>query len=439
MRGPAIATSPSIRRTDLLRTIVKLGLSVMVGLTCLTAYADTRTCLRLSMRLAEESSQDVKNYWDRQAPLTVDTRLGPQPIAFGFDAELWHVADVLRLLRKSPKTWREAVKVMERTPNLQFTRAKMRRMLGLRDEAALREASKPGRIRREKLSFADIKPAFLERISHGPDEKSAVAYVLTDLVTEALERRNIPVEAEEEGCSGSSCQGRLGEGSAVELVMKGSIESPAEFNDLIRNFLYKDTEYPETHFHVSIPSAGIKKKHLLLAARALETKIILEELMADLKGTDTLSPYDASAIATRLGGDVGRGVVRTFQDRWKEPVPAHDVEIRQWLSVDHAMGNLQFFIKLAQNGNRLRDLSRRTGKSVPNIAPANLNASLQYAATLLRDRLPAELADVPDQLESYSKEIVRQGKLSPEKRGEIREYFRSKNLLKYLTIETFLE
>ena len=103
------------------------------------------------------------------------------------------------------------------------------------------------------------------------------------------------------------------------------------------------------------------------------------------------------------------------------------------------MGNLQFFIKLAQNGNRLRDLSRRTGKSVPNIAPANLNASLQYAATLLRDRLPAELADVPDQLESYSKEIVRQGKLSPEKRGEIREYFRSKNLLKYLTIETFLE
>ncbi len=399
----------------------------------------TRTCLHVAMNMGE-GARAVKAFWNGTERVTVDTPQGPQAFAFGFDAELWHVSDVLNLINKDPRAREAAAAIMREATELQFTRAKMRTMLGLSNDE-LNDAVKATKRDARKLTFADVKVRYLKNIKHGSEEKSVVAEALSDVVTQALANRGIKVTAVLEESSGSTEQGPLGTGSAVELVMDGAMTSPKEFRDIIKKFLFKDTEFPETHFHLSVPSAAVTTQQMLLAARALETKIILEELMAELKNDGTLSPYDASALATPLNSDtpfVDRGVVRIEPNRWHHPAQAHDVEIRQWLSADNGLNNVQFMIKLVQNASRLRDTSRFTGKAVEDIAPSNLNASLRYAALILKDRLPEGKAHVPDKLNAFAKEIENTENVTPAQRRKIVNFFKQENLMKYLTIESFL-
>ncbi len=404
-------------------------------------------CLRVYSELGGRAAE--KDFWKSDVPVMVNTPSGPQPFAFGFDAELWHLSDVLRLINSDPASRAKMDQVLRDNRRLHVPRAKMKRMLGLDTDAELEEAIRDSRKGARTLTFADIKRGYLDDLTHGSKEKTQFAKPLTPLVASALENRGIPVTAKHEVSSGDVTQGILGDGEAVELIQKGSSQSPKEFRDLIKRFLYGEVGYPETHFHVSVPKDAATWQQMYLAARALEMKITMEELLDDVEYDGVLYPYDASALAEPITTEVynvpepwtgvDRGIVRLEMNRWETPVKAHDVEIRMWLDADHGLANMKFFMNLVQNADRLRDTSAFTGKYVEKLAPANLNASLRYMAFVLKDRIPADKQHVLPKLEEFAAKIERNGKLGKAFRSEIRQYVSENDLLKYLSLETFLE
>ncbi len=413
----------------------------------LRAHESTATCYRLVVD-PSGGRRGEKEFWKTHKKITVMTPSGKKPFAFGFDAELWRLSDVLALINSDPKARIELAKVLEENPELQMTRAAMKKILGCESEDELNSYLYAKKRAAKLLTFSDVKPSYLKELFHKEKEKTRFAEALVPLVTMALNNRGIPVDAKHEPSSGDTTQGPLGAGEAVELIQQGAISDPLKFHDLIKKFLYTETDYPETHFHVSVPVEAVTWQQMLLIARAVETKITLEELLEVDEYEGTLHPYDDSALAVEITPEpyidesmwtlVDRGVVRVEMNRWQTPVRANDVEIRMWLDADQAFASMQMLMKLVQNAGKLRDTSAFTGKRVPNIGPANLNGSLRYAAFVLKDRLPKKKAHVIAKLNEFADAIESSMKLNAVLRGKICRFVSKENILKYLSIETFL-
>ncbi len=407
--------------------------------------------LPLCTRVLADAAKGItasEQFWAQNEDAVIQTPTGPKSFAFGFDAELWHVSDVIKLIAKDPQAKALAERQLENM-GITYGHKKMANFLGYKTVAEFREdALIPGAINKPLISVFDLKPTHYEFFSHGHKEKSEYAEALTDAVTLSLNNRGLPVEAKYEEYSGSRQQGPLGDGAAIELIQKGSMTNKAKFRQLMLDFLDAEVDFPETHFHVSVPNDAANAKEMLLAARALEAKITLEEVIESLDYEGTLYPYDWSAIAKKwdpttvdnLEEDfVQRGIVRVSLKRWPTPYPAHDVEIRQWFDTRHGLENMHFFMELIKKKERLRDTTAFTADHVGNVAPANLNATLRYTALLLKDRLPPGKAFIIGDLERFAKQIETADKITPTKRNEIARYFKEKNLLQYVTLETFLE
>ncbi len=411
------------------------------------AEGERNICTRVFADAARGLSAS-EQFWAQNQDATIATANGPKSFAFGFDAELWHVSDVISLISKDPAAMELAKRKLTQA-GLVYGHKKMANYLGYDSVADFREdALLPEAQDRDQITLFDIKPSHYSEFRHGHKEKSQYAKALTSAVTLSLNHRGIPVEAKFETYSGSREQGSLGNGSAIELIQKGSMKNTMQFRDLIENFLYAEVDFPETHFHVSVPTDAASAKEMLLAARALEAKITLEEVLEKMDYDGTLYPYDWSAIAkewdpaTAENTDVDfvqRGIVRVSLNRWPTPYPAHDVEIRMWFDAKHGMENMHFMMELIKNKDRLRDTTGFTADHVGNVVPANLNATLRYTSLLLKDRLPEDKKFILADLERFADQIERAKKLTDVKRREVAKYFRDHNVLKYVTLDTFLE
>ncbi len=181
----------------------------------------------------------------------------------------------------------------------------------------------------------------------------------------------------------------------------------------------------------------------MLAARATEMKIILEEAVADLEYDGTMAPYDHTVFNKPLWNlstpTSGRGAVRITADRWKRPTAAHDIEFRQWLDADNALDNMRFMMELVQRAEKLRDTSSFTGIRQSNQNPANFANSLSYAALVIKDRLPASEQHLIAKLEGYGTELRGRTDVPDAKRKEIGTFLRDNQILKRINLETFLK
>ncbi len=407
------------------------------------AEPSTSVCKRILEKTGQAASAR-SGFWARTGDAKVDTKDGgKEPFAFGFDAELWLVQDMLRLASLDSRGHTQAQAAL-RQAGLTYDLAGLKPWLGVTTDAEVRAALKPRSGQGGRYTLLDLKPTSLKKIQHGWEVKSPYGAALRTVMQATFDRQGLPITVGWEHSSGDTTQGVHGGGSTIELEMKGSTSKPAEFRKLIKQVLYKNADGPETHFHLSIPNAAANPHQVLMAARALEMKITLEEALAGLEYDGSMAPYDASALAVRAPkrvreAEVGRGAVRVEGTRWSEPVDAADIEFRQWLDADHALENMRFMMQLVKSGDRLRNTNAFKGTDIEGLSPSNLHNSLGYAAFLLKDRLPARKKHIITNLEKFAKEIKTAKDVTPEMRKKVATFLREENVLKYFTIETFLE
>ncbi len=399
-------------------------------------------CLRILQQTAESPSPH-KSFWKNRTNATVATKNGKQPFAFGFDAELWKVQDIIRLATLDPEGF-EAAEATLRKKKLEYSLEQLKPWLGLPVTASNREVRKhlrPGVT--APYTLLDLKPKSLRGIQHDYRKKKPYSRALRRVMQATFDRKGLPIKVGWEGSSGSQTQGVLGGGETIELEMVGSTSKPAEFQKLIKQVLYKNADGPETHFHLSIPNDSSSPHQVMMAARAMEMKITLEEAIAELEYDGSMAPYDASTFGRPAARNLphalsGRGAVRISGGRWQKPVPAADVEFRQWLDEDHALENMRFMMKLIENADRLRNTSRFKGTRIGGLSPSNLHNSLEYAALLLEERLPRNQQNIVVGLRAFAKEIKARRQVTPEMRKKVAQFLRDTNVLSYITLETFL-
>ncbi len=409
-----------------------LGLVAALGLLLPSISNGENWCTRV---FADLNRQDLAyRFWGRTGAYAPEDG-SRKTFKFGFDAELWSVADIVGIIEKDPESFRLFKAKLERTgPKL--TLAQIGTMTGWDAIDALRARSRKNDGR---YTLADIKTEALHDWENSNAEKSRYADLAWKYVDSSLKNRNIPVSAILETDSGA------GHEHSVELVMDGATASPKAFKKLI-DWLYTEVKNPETHFHVSVPTAHIEPDQMVFAARALETKILLDQMVYGKEyGTDHYGPYDATAFSLDLREvrneeepQVERGIVRVESYRWKGP-KAHDIEIRDWFDKDNGLENVHFMMELVRNAEHLRDSSNFKARELRNTMPPNLNGALRYAALMMRDRLPANKSHIPRDLEAFAARLESQGRVTPADHSAIRDYLRQQDVLQYLSLHTFLE
>ncbi len=409
-------------------------LGVVAGLGLLvSSFASAQTyCERVFADLSNKTASS--RFWARAAAYSPEEG-SRKNFKFGFDAELWGVGDIFAIIEKDPDSLKKA-KAKLNSSGPFYTLAQIEQMTGWDGAEAIRP-----RTQKEagRYTLADVKPAALHDWENTPQDKSQYAELVWKQVDSSLKNRGIPVSAILENDSG------MGHLYAVELVMDGATASPKEFKGLI-DWLYKEVKDPETHFHVSIPTAHIEPDQMVFASRALETKILLDQIVFGKEyGADHYGPYDATSFSLDVNQvreeeepQVERGIVRVESYRWTRP-KAHDVEIRDWWDKDNGLENAHFMLELARNAGRLRDSSVFRARELRNTMPPNLNGALRYAAFMLADRLPANKAYVVNDLNNFAQRLETQGRVTESDRSAIRDYLRQHDVLKHLSLETFLE
>lgn len=393
--------------------------------------------LRILAEVGEDNSVRM-GFWKSKAA----QKVGKEPFAYGFDAELWHASDMVRmagLTEAGTDQGRDALIVA----NLTFTRDALATKLGVTSRA-LTSHLHPEFADQTVFTLFDLKKESLKKVKDTLDMKATYGHALRQALQTSLNELGLDITADWEGSSGALTQGPLGSGGTIEMKMNGPVTKPNDFRAIIKDFLHKEAEWPETHLHLSIPSKSVNAKHVMLAARALEMKIILEELVAGLDYDGNLVPYEDSVLAQGpedFDSGVGRGVVRVDIDQWTEPVPAHDVEFRMWLDADGALENIRFFQQLIKKRRSLLDTGDFVSVGVRGVMPANLNSSLKYAAYLLDKQSDASGREhtIALQLNRYAKQLEDAGTVTPEKRKQIAKYMKENYVLKYFTLESFLK
>jgi len=403
-------------------------------------------CERIYQKVGETAGTRSR-FWSRARPVTVPSYLGEEkltslPFAFGIDAELWRVPDIIRLSSLDARGKREVESAL-RSQNLVYDLPNLRSWLGVETNEEVLPHILPSKRNKTSWTLLDLEPESLRSVQHDYSQKTIYGMALRSVMQATFDRKRIPLKVGWEGVSGATSQGILGGGQAIELTMKGPMTVPAEFRDLIKNVLYANADAPETHFHLSIPSGAASPQALMMAARALEMKITLDELAANLDYDGTLYPYDGSVLAYPAPRfteplSTSSGVVRISVNRWETPVNADDIEFRQWIDPDHALDNMRFMMALIQKSDDLADTARFKGTYIKELAPANLHNSLGYAAHILSAQLEPRQHGIVRQLRKFQQQIKRSKKVTPEKRAEIAKYIKEKQVMQLLTLDSFM-
>ena len=138
----------------------------------------------------------------------------------------------------------------------------------------------------------------------------------------------------------------------IEITHESWETVPSSFMRIVGN-IHSTFKRPQMHLHIGIPSV-VSEKEMLGIARAVESKVILDMLVFDPTEGEALKYRKGSALRTDPNPQT-KGVIRLGVREWKKPGPArsHNLEIRQWLDLNHGLGLLEFASHLAMNHQSL--------------------------------------------------------------------------------------
>lgn len=378
---------------------------------------------------------NTADFWAGKGPVLV---ANDQPLTFSFDSEAtW--GDILHFLQSEPKGLErlEALLKSARSneANSFFVGGNLEEIaaaLGISVNQVKSFALKKG-VDREKAFFylTDFHPSYFSKLVQRPELKPGTWAVIQNpefftevsaLVREGLERRGLPFALHRDVDN-------------LEFTHQSWTDTPSDFQNTIRK-LHAQLKQPQTHLHIGIPAA-VSDRQVHSIARAVESRIILrlardsadEVPLPFHKGT-TLNGYDLPAAGTR-------GVIRLGVREWTKPVPAHNLEIRQWFTVQQGMNDLALAGKLAQNHQRVKVLDFRSD-TVSDPFTNNLPGALKYVGTLLRESTDSERRKLAEKFLEFSGRMEREKKITRELRREVHEFLQRIDIDELLDESLFL-
>lgn len=390
----------------------------------------------------------LSDFWAGSDAVVVGEKNGkPLLLSFSFDSEITaentirflagdpEGARILRTLARGP--WEDGSSrqfALERT----LTKNELAKALHLSekqiDRFVLRKGAQPVD---GKYFLDDLHPAYFASLlewsaypagygSSNSGQKLLFLTQITRSLKERLTAKGWPIDTHLDSMSPEITHG------SAEL-------SPKTFHDLIKNKLHREIRNPQTHLHIGLPAEAINEEEAIAIGRALETRAVLKIAEEWAPGNGAVH-YNGTLLS--FAPDISaRGTVLFGPSEFTSPVVAHNLELRQWSTIEEGLENISLAAALAKQKNRLR-LLKITEDPAPDTYLGNVLGALSYAAgTLERSAVGGDRA-VAKELKAFLEEW----KLTPPKasemdsfRNDVSERVRQWELLRRLTPEAFLE
>ena len=194
---------------------------------------------------------------------------------------------------------------------------------------------------------------------------------------------------------------------AVELTHPSSEDIPSSFVETIY-FLHREFPRPQTHFHVGLPAEAVTEKQAWTIARVIETRIILGMAMRLTNGRARASYSDFTSLRPR--GPIieeERGAIRLGLSEFSQPVRAHNLEIRQYGSLDEAFELSALAAQLAAHARDLDDFEIFPPDRIDDYLTINCYGALLFAVEAFRKSPYAEDVRLASDLLPIAIEIAR--------------------------------
>ncbi len=234
--------------------------------------------------------------------------------------------------------------------------------------------------------------------------------------------------------------------SAIEVRDPSFRDTP----NAIKNIVHVQSEdfvTPQLHLHLGLPSQVISEEEARAIAMAIETVLVLGRAAKE-PGTYRVHNLEYNR-GSPLADYNERGAVflkkpNSFDGGFKDPFPAHDLEIRKADSDDQQLQFLALGIVLAKNYKRLKvDDTIKYDRAVEQNL-GNVKGALLYAAKLFKRSDFSDNQRIAPLLEAIANKIIYEQyaifyELSPDLAEEIFQFLNENQIVQRLTTNLFLK
>lgn len=379
---------------------------------------------------ALEAEAAIAKLWSATEPQMVKGADGQEyPLTFSNDSEIV-ITSILRALEDDPAALQQIhdlfpqpLPAAEWARALKISETKLRQF-GLRKGVDKKQAE----YSRGELSFEHFA-----NLSYASPNFTDLA---ATLVQARLRQKNLPV--------------RVGVDAVdVEVRHEASEMIPKTFAAYITR-LHQEIEAPRTQLHVGLPTAAITHAQAVAIARAAETKTLIALAAASPDEGRPLKHTDSSLKVPLLGSRstwfMTRGPVYLKPSEFTVPVWAHDLEIRQWTTLEQGMDVLATTVALAKNAGRLRVADRPAFGAHDNtdFYWGNITGALEYAGAILKASPTEARRQVAEGLEALVAELTnaakkdRSWRITKPMRAKIHKFLNRQKVYDLLDAEAFL-
>jgi hypothetical protein len=336
----------------------------------------------------------AQRLWERTAPVMLEGPRGKQlPITFSHDTEVLF-DETLEFVQRRPEAFARVAAMAKQVPSSHFQSVlqmspKQFNIFALRKGVDRRQT--------ETLSVLDLNPAhfysYVERVNGTPafKEIEPLLIALTEEVRVALSSGGLSLESHIDpyGCS--------------EFTHASSEQNPSAFRSQVME-VHRPFKTPGSHVHLGLPSEVVSKPQATAIARALATRTMIAIAAESPKAGKWPQPTNRGSV---LSGDGWKGLLALYFDRFKQPVPAHDLEIRRGRNLQHALELGEFGVRLAQQHDQLEVSARRFGNGAQDPYWGDIQGALDYAGTMLSRAIDPERRMVGEGLLALTEEVCR--------------------------------
>lgn len=333
----------------------------------MTAYASD--CISLSNKFFQVSHRtNLEFFWDREQPFLIGENTNRLPLTFSFDSEV-SLEDSLRLIYKDTEAQMELAKIPEL--NMEHPIDFLRGYLATSDAQFKQFALRKG-VDKNKKSYRilDLNPSYAQKIL------DTISFLLGSLhasigeqVKTVLRKNGLPVETHIDL-------------SNIEITHESFEVIPHNLKKIVADELHNRFKSPMTHLHIGFPAEIISTEQFYAVSMAIEARSVLRLAETWRVGDQPLSYFWGSLLSNRSDPSHPRGVIRANVGRWKKPVLMHDLELRQYTSLDEGLENIALAAMLGRNYSKIRNVFFEKDYGIDGFT-GNLGGALFYATKIL--------------------------------------------------------
>ena len=410
----------------------RLGLFIFLSFSIFSISKAQNTCSEVfsgKPKISSSLGLTSKEFWAQEKVYFKTDQGVYKHFSFSLDSET-RIAQTVKFLRKNfPHLLARFDQLDDQNP---MKRERLLRELNLSEKQLTHFALRPEVDKNLPQYFLyDLQPEMMESMimknAYGRSGMSADIYlgkfvvVLSQALDEAYKEMALPLEAEADG-------------NRPETRYKTFETNPARFVKQIKD-LKKFFDKPQTHLHMGIPNE-VSISSVYRIARAVETKIILA-LAAENSMREVAYSYFTTLVTDPTIDHQTRGVISLHTNLFKTPFAMHDLEIREYFTIEEGLSDLQLAATLAQNHLELKEIPTLEIRLRDQLT-ANLKGALFYVGQALSNSRNVQEIELGKQMIQLSEELTEKTMKDEVLREKISHFLNQNQIDRRIKPELFL-